>query len=169
MIQNNILDKLQPAQVEGSSWDPESIMEYEFEAGLISAPAAYENGIRPPGTVSQLDVQWMTSWYPAGQTTRALDPFASAPLDLKPKQQADFAISPPASRGYEFGTFGSGDTVAILFENVDGKLRYLAGDDDGGEERNARIGAKLFKGREYVLRVRLNWVGQSDGVAVMYW
>jgi Astacin (Peptidase family M12A) len=169
MIESNILKKLQPAQVEGSSWDPASIMEYEFESGLISEPEAYEDGIHPPGSVSQLDVQWMQGWYPAGQTARALDPFVSAPLNLEPRGQVDFTISPPSSRTYELGTLSSGDTVAILFEKVDGELRYLAGDDDGGEDRNARIRAKLFQGREYVFRVRLVWKGPSDGGAAVYW
>jgi hypothetical protein len=169
MIESNILDKLQPTQVEGSKWDPKSIMEYEFEAGLITAPAAYVGGIQPPGTISPLDVEWMTTWYPAGATAAELKPFASTQLKLTQHGQADFTISPPASRGYEFGTFGSGDTVVVLFEKVHDELRYLAGDDDGGEDRNARLQAKLFQGREYVLRVRLNWAGQSDGVAVMYW
>jgi hypothetical protein len=168
-IEHNILEKLQAAQVEGSSWDPDSIMEYEFGAGLISAPAAYENGIHPPGTISELDVRWMQGWYPADQTARPLDPFVSAPLKLAHREQANFAISPPSSRKYELGSFGSGDTVAVLFEEVDGELRYRAGDDDGGEERNARIQAKLFKGRSYVLRVRLNWAGWAGGAAVMYW
>jgi hypothetical protein len=169
-IQSNVLDKLEPAQVEGSSWDPESIMEYAFEAGLISQPQAYRQGIEPPGVVSQLDVQWMRSWYPGDRAAPStLDAFASAPLPLVPKQQTDFAISPPSSRGYEVATFGSGDTVAVLFEKVDGQLRYLAGDDDSGGERNARLELKLFQGREYVLRVRLNWAGQSGRSAVMYW
>lgn len=169
MIQSNILKKLQPTQVAGSKWDPDSIMEYEFGAGLISAPATYVNGIQPPGTVSKLDVEWMTSWYPAGATARKLEPFESTRLELGQHEQADFAISPPASRGYEFGSFGSGDTVLVLFEQVGDELRYLAGDDDGGEDRSARLQAKLFQGREYVLRVRLNWAGQGGDSAVMYW
>src|SRR5262249_53295449 len=101
--------------------------------------------------------------------TQGLEPFVSARLDPTPRAQADFTVSPPSSRQYELGTFGSGDTVAVLFEKVDGELRYVAGDDDGGEERNARIETRLLKGREYVLRVRLNWIGRSDGAAVMYW
>ena len=40
----NILRKLDPASVTGSTWDPDSIMEYEFGPGLIKEPAAYRNG-----------------------------------------------------------------------------------------------------------------------------
>jgi hypothetical protein len=169
-IEDNILTKLQPAQVTGSKWDVDSIMEYSFEAGLISEPAEYRQGIAPPGTISELDVHWMQSWYPGGQAApRALEAFASTPIASRPQEQADFEISPPSTRSYEMGTFGTADTVAVLFEKVDGQLRQLTGDDDSGEDRNARLKVKLFQGREYVLRVRLNWAGRSGQVAVMYW
>lgn len=166
----NVIRKLDPAQVEGSSWDPDSVMEYPFDEGLIVEPEAYRKGIEAPDGISSLDIEWMRTWYPGEQPAPAtLQPFQSAPLTLAPKQQADFAISPPSSRSYEIATFGAADTVAVLFELVEGELRYLAGDDDSGEDRNAHLSLKLFQGREYVLRVRLNWAGQSGQTAVMYW
>lgn len=167
---HNVIRKLEPAQVEGSSWDPKSVMEYPFPAGLIVAPEAYRRGIPGPEGISQLDIEWMRSWYPGDQAAPGkLIPFKSVPLELAPKQQADFTISPSASRKYEIATFGEADTVAVLFERVGGELRYLAADDDGGQDRNARLRLKLFRGREYVLRVRLYWAGQSGQTAVMYW
>jgi hypothetical protein len=170
MIQSNILDKLSSSQVEGSSWDPESIMEYEFGPGLILEPAQFQQGIEPPGTISELDKQWMQSWYPAGAAEpSALSPFDSVLLPSAPQGQSDFAIKPPASRKYEIATFGAADTVVVLFEKVEGKLRYVAGDDDSGAERNAHLEEKLFQGREYVLRVRVNWVGQADQASIMCW
>ena len=57
----------------------------------------------------------------------------------------------------------------MLFEDVDGQLRYVAGDDDSGEERNSSLSVKLFQGRRYVVRVRLYWAGRSGESAVMYW
>jgi Astacin (Peptidase family M12A) len=169
-IQSNVLAKLSAHQVEGSKWDWKSIMEYEFGPGLILEPAEFVSGIQPPGTISELDVEWMQSWYPAGEAQpQSLAPLATASLPTGPQAQGDFAISPPASRKYEIGTFGAADTVLVLFEQVDGELRYVAGDDDGGEERNARLEAKLFQGREYVLRARVNWAGEADRTAVMYW
>ena len=51
---HNILEKLSTNQVQGSSWDPDSIMEYEFEPGLIDEPQQYDiNGLTPPGTLSR--------------------------------------------------------------------------------------------------------------------
>jgi len=167
---HNVIRKLDPAQVEGSSWDPESVMEYPFPAGLIREPQAYQQGIKGPDGISELDTEWMRKWYPGDQPApKALQPFQSVQLALAPQQQVDFAISPPSARTYEIATFGGSDTVAVLFEQVQGNLRYVAGDDDGGEDRNAHLSLKLFQGREYVLRVRLYWPGESGQLAVMYW
>ncbi|HSD79782.1 MAG TPA: M12 family metallopeptidase [Solirubrobacteraceae bacterium] len=167
---DNVLRKLAPTDVEGSAWDPASVMEYAFPGGLIREPAQYRAGLRPPGTLSALDAQFIRTWYPPlAPVTPRLTPFQSAPVSLRPGQQVDFAVEPPASRRYQVGTFGSSDTVLVLFEEVDGQLRYLRGDDDSGQDRNARVSLKLFAGRRYVVRVRLYWAGESGETAVMYW
>lgn len=167
---HNVLRKLDPTQVDGSQWDPESVMEYPFGPDLIREPEAYRQGIPEPDGISELDKDWMRKWYPGDQAPpRALQPFQSAQATLEAQQQIDFALSPPASREYEIAVFGGGEAVAVVFERVEGELRYLAGDDDGGEPRNAHLKLKLFQGREYVLRVRLYWPGELGQLAVMYW
>ena len=98
-----------------------------------------------------------------------LKPFTSQPLSLGSGQQVDYAVLPDATRKYQFGTFGASDTVMVLFEEVDGDLRYVTGDDDSGEDRNAAFEMKLFKGRRYVVRLRLYWAGESGDTAIMYW
>jgi hypothetical protein len=61
----NILQKLSPQQVQGSTWDPDLIMEYEFEPGLIDEPEEYDiNGLTPPATLSSADKEWARKWYP---------------------------------------------------------------------------------------------------------
>jgi len=57
----------------------------------------------------------------------------------------------------------------LLFEDINGSPRYLAGDDDSGDERNAAINYKLFAGRNYVARLRLNHPGPSGKVSLMYY
>ena len=58
----NILEKLSTDQAQGSSWDPDSIMQYEFEPGLIDEPQTYDiHGLTPRGTVSAADKQWRLS------------------------------------------------------------------------------------------------------------
>jgi hypothetical protein len=145
-------------------------MEYEFPSGLIASPEAYRTGIFPPGTISKTDEEYVRQWYP-GLTDRVprLKPFESMAMPLKPGQQFDAEIMPDASRTYQVGTFGATDVVLVLFEEINGELRYLAGDDDSGEDRNALIRIKLFAGRRYVARVRLYYTWESGASALMYW
>jgi hypothetical protein len=168
---HNVLRKLDPAEVEGSSWDPNSIMEYAFRSGLIIQPADYAAGIRPPGTISDIDKQYVLGWYPTlgVEPPPTLTPFTSVPLSLKAGEQANFTLLPPDTRQYNIGTFGASDAVIVLFEDVNGELRYVAGDDDSGEDRNALLQAKLFQGRRYVLRIRLYYAWASGQTAAMYW
>src|SRR5260221_14782695 len=112
-------------------------MEYEFEPGLIAVPEQYDvNGLTPPGTLSDADKEWARKWYPpmaAALTT--LQPFQAATVELAAGRQIDFAIKPTDSRKYKIETKGGSDTLLALFEDIDGEPRYLAGDDDSGEDR----------------------------------
>jgi hypothetical protein len=167
----NILRKLDRDEVNGSVWDPHSIMQYPFSAGLILEPEQYRAGLHPPGTLSAADKEFVLRWYPpAGPAgPPALVPFRSAPLGLGPGEQADFVVEPPETREYTVGTFGDSDTVVVLFEERDDEPRYLAGQDDGGTPRNATIKAHLVKGRRYFVRVRVYSGWGSGETAVMCW
>ncbi len=166
----NVLKKLGQQDVEGSDWDPDSVMEYWFPAGLILRPEQFREGLNPPGGLSALDVAWAVKFYPALlEAMASLQPFVSSPLALHPSDQANFTVLPDETRTYRFSTFGTADTVLVLFEEVDGQLRHLESDDDGGEDRNAAFKVKLFKGRKYVARVRLYWSGDSGKTSLMYW
>ena len=167
---HNILEKLTPQQVQGSAWDPDSIMEYEFEPGLIDEPEQYDvHGLTPPGTLSSADKEWSVKWYPALKAApTTLQPFQTVSVDLSVGQQVNFVIKPTASRKYQIETKGASDTLLVLFEDIGGEPRYLAGDDDSGEDRNASIAYKLFKGRSYIVRLRLYYPGQSGKTSLMY-
>jgi hypothetical protein len=166
---HNILEKLTAQQVQGSAWDPDSIMEYEFEPGLIDEPERYDvNGLTPPGTLSNNDKQWALKWYPGMRATLpVLQPFQSVAVDLAAGQQVDYAIKPTSSQKYTIETKGASDTLLVLFEVINGEPRYLSGDDDSGEDRNARITYKLFQGRSYIVRLRLYYPGQSGKTSLM--
>jgi hypothetical protein len=168
---HNVIRKLSSLEVQGSTWDPNSIMEYPFPAGLITRPEEYQGGIFPPGTISTLDAEFVRRWYPPIGPAQppTLEPFQSMALELAEGGQADFTLTPTGTRTYQIGVFGASDTVVVLFEEIDGELRYVAADDDGGEDRNARIEAKLFQGRRYVVRVRLYSAWASGRLAIMYW
>ncbi len=166
---HNILEKLSPEQVQGSTWDPDSIMEYEFEPGLIDEPDQYDvHGLTPPGVLSTADKTWALKWYPGSTATPAgLEPFKSVAVELKAGEQIDLVFKPTESRPYTIATKGASDTLLALFEEVGGKPRYLTADDDSGEERNASITYKLFAGRTYHVRLRLYYAGQSGTTSLI--
>ena len=169
---HNIIRKLDPDDVQGSSWDPNSIMHYEFEAGLITKPVKYKRiPLIPAGGLSTRDQKWVKSFYPLlnEAQNRKLEPFRSIRFRLEPGKQENFSVIPDATRRYSFRTFGLSDTVMALFERVNGENRFRAGDDDSGYGRNASFDQKLFAGREYTLRIRLYWSFSTGDTAVMMW
>jgi hypothetical protein len=168
----NIIRKLDPREVEGSPWDPKSVMHYPFDPGLILSPPEYgRDGIYPypPGGLSAKDIEYVRKFYPPlPEQEIELKPFVSVPLKLGKDRQQNFKIAPDATRNYSFATFGSSDSVLGLFEIIDGEPRYVKADDDSGEERNATLNVKLFVGRQYILRVR-NYHNRDEQIAVMMW
>ncbi|MDN0200072.1 M12 family metallopeptidase [Streptomyces sp. S.PNR 29] len=168
---HNILRKLDPDEVNGSVWDPQSIMEYPFPSGLILEPEQYRAGLNPPGTLSAADKDFVLRWYPPAGPPEpsALAPFRSVPLGLGPGEQADFVVEPPETRAYTVGTFGDSDALVVVFEERNGEPRYLAGQDDGGTPGNTAIRARLVKGRRYVVRVRLYSAWGPGRTAVICW
>jgi hypothetical protein len=166
----NIIRKLPATDVEGTTWDPDSIMHYPFEKGLIKKPDKYRNGLHPAGGLSAKDKAWAKALYPAAKPVdEQLWPSQSVLLNIAAGEQRNLAVTPQQTRYYQFQTFGSSDSVMVLFEKQNGELRYRTADDDSGEDRNAFFRVRLTKGREYVLRVRLYYSDRPGETAVMMW
>ncbi len=169
-IFNNVLRKLDPNSVEGSEWDPHSVMQYQIGPGLIIEPARFRNGLFPNGGLSEIDKERIRVFYPEIQDDlEDLRPFDAKRLVLEPAQQANFEINPTQTRRYRIQTFGFSDTVMVLFEDNDGNLEHFAADDDSGWSRNASLNVRLVRNRRYVLRVRLYFSADSGESAVMMW
>ncbi|WP_204141421.1 matrixin family metalloprotease [Halomicronema sp. CCY15110] len=166
----NILRKLSQGEVGGSEWDPDSVMHYSFPSGLILEPEKYQQGIRPAGGLSPQDIEQTKLFYPPLEATYPeLQVFRSAMLSLAPAEQKNFTIRPDATRSYTIQTFGAADTVMVLFEDQNGDLKYVTGDDDSGTDTNARLRVRLYKDRQYVLRIRLYFNYSAGQTAVMMW
>lgn len=167
----NIIKKLSPREVTGSDWDPNSIMHYPFEAGLIKEPQKYRSGLQPAGGLSEADITWVKTFYPPLDENKfpKLELRRSVDLDIEAGMQKDFIIIPPTTRKYTIQTFGLSDTVITLFEEVGGELVFRKGDDDSGEEYNAKIAEKLVADRKYILRIRLFYSERRGETAVMIW
>ena len=168
---HNVLRKLSTSAVEGSDWDPDSVMHYGFPAGLILQPEQYRNGLRPALGLSQHDIDEVRRFYPPLNDDKnlILRPFQSQTLALAPAEQKNFTIEPQETRDYTIQTFGRSDTVMVLFEDQNGDLKFVAGDDDSGTSLNARITVRLYQGRRYILRIRLYFNFSSGETAVMLW
>jgi Astacin (Peptidase family M12A) len=167
----NILKKLEAGEVDGSHWDPNSIMHYDFATGLINRPEHYRNGITPAGGLSSSDIQQVRLFYPPLEESSypELKPAHSVALALAPAEQKNFVFLPPATRDYTIQTFGKSDTVMVLFEDISGDLKYVDGDDDSGTNLNASLKVRLYKGRRYVLRIRLYSNFSASETSVMLW
>ncbi|MGB5818248.1 MAG: M12 family metallopeptidase [Saonia sp.] len=168
---HNVLRKLPQSAVEGSAWDPNSVMHYGFGPGLIIRPPEYANGIAPELGLSETDIQEVKRLYPPIQPAQyeELAPFGFKVLSLEHSEQKNYIVKPNATRTYIIQTFGSSDTVIVLFEEVDGELRFLAGDDDSGTSLNSRIEPRLYPNRKYVLRIRLYSQYATGHTGVMMW
>ncbi len=168
----NILRKIHPDDVQGSSWDPHSVMHYPFGSGLILQPEDYRNGLNPRPGLSERDKTWIRQFYPPIDQGDFIDlePFESYPLLIESGQQVNFRIRPRQSRDYQIQTFGQSDTFMELYEEEeDSHPRFLAEDNDSGEERNARLELRLLRDRNYTLRLRLNYTEAVGNTAVMLW
>lgn len=161
----NIIRKLPINEVEGSTHDANSVMHYPFGPGLIKSPVEFINGIFPAGGLSAKDREFVKKFYPviSKDDYVILKVSQSSPLDIKPGEQKNFKFTPTRSRKYKIETFGTMDMVMVLFEKSGTEEIYLSGDDDSGEEYNAKIEMRLIKGREYIIRVRLFYAG-DEGV-----
>lgn len=167
----NIIRKLDPQQFEGSIWDPDSIMHYPFRSGLILEPAKYRNrDLIPEEGLSEIDRKEVARFYPGLDPTdyRELKRLQLERVDIEPGGQLNFVVKPEISGTYNFRTFGTSDTVMVLFEGVD-HPRFLAGDDDSGTDLNASLSLRLFGDRKYLLRLRLYWEQETGQTALMMW
>ncbi len=167
----NIIRKIPANTVDGSDWDKDSIMHYQFEAGLIRQPSAYRTQpLIPASGLSPVDIETARRIYPAlEERLPELRPFESQRFNIAAGEQVNFVIHPAISREYTLQTFGQMDTVMVLFEVRNGTPEYIDGDDDSGLDYNARIIARLQRGREYLVRTRLYYaLAQGNGAMFLY-
>ncbi|MGQ3053164.1 MAG: M12 family metallopeptidase [Roseateles sp.] len=169
----NILRKLDETTVEGTTWDPSSVMHYPFGPGLIRQPAQFQTEpLQPPGGLSAHDIAQVRKIYPAQPPVNELRELVLAEsrrLQIAAGGQIDLRIKPARTRSYQLATFGEADTLLALYEDVAGDLKFRGGDDDSGEDRNAQLKLRLQRGRSYVLRVRLYYAAAAGETAVMWW
>lgn len=168
----NVMRKILPSVIKGSKWDRDSIMHYQFKAGLIAKPKIYQTtDLIPNAGLSEVDITEARKFYPGKEKKDLpeLEPFHSKICELKESEQKDFVIKSTDTRNYTIQTFGNLDTVIVLFEDYNGTPQYVAGDDDSGYARNSKLSVRLLNGRTYFLRIRLYYASDLGKGAVMLW
>ena len=168
----NILRKISTAEVKGTNWDPNSVMEYSFGPGLIIEPKNYRTGLNPQGGLSPADKSWVTESYPGSKPKQdlvALEVGLSQKLALQAGETRAFSFTPTRTRTYKIGTFGTSDTVMVLFEVTASGNVQIAGDDDSGTDANALISMRLVKGRKYQIGIRLYYAETAAETSIMVW
>lgn len=161
----NIIRKLDIREVEGSNWDANSIMHYPFDEGQILKPEEYKGGLIPKPGLSEKDIEWAQRFYPAleEESVPLLKVDTNVSLDLSNGETRNYKIIPKHTGEYQIETFGTLDTVMVLF---DSQQRKLASDDDSGHDYNARVSSVLLKDAEYQLGVRLYYTSDVGNVGL---
>jgi hypothetical protein len=166
----NIIRKIPESEVKGTAWDPNSIMHYPFEAGLIKEPVKYAAGLHPAGGLSKLDKEWIKETYPPMPSSmQELQPFVSQVINIKNGGQANYLFKPTKTGKFTIKTFGATDSVVVVAEESKAGQAYLQGVDDSGEDHNGEIETKLEKGKVYSIRVRLLYKEPESQLALMVW
>jgi hypothetical protein len=162
-IDNNILRKLPANQMQGSAWDPNSIMEYEFGPGLVTKPVPYAKGIYPPGVLSANDIKGVKAFYPVvGEKNRvSLQVDEATQIKAASGGQDDFVFTAPSTKKYTFKTAGTLDTVMVVSEMAETENYYMSGDDDSGFDKNSKITLPLVKGRSYLIHLRVLYAPEA--------
>lgn len=136
---------------------------------MILSPPEYKNGLTPEEGLSDRDIAWVKQFYPEmdKESYTQLKAFHSEIISIDAGNQANMEFVPEESRYYTLRTFGDMDTVMVLSEFRDGENVYLSGDDDSGEDRNSVIREKLFKGKKYIINIRLFYKTSAGDTCVM--
>ena len=154
---HNVLRKYSADQLNGTRFDPDSIMLYFFPASWTT------NGIatKANDVLSQLDKEFIAGakMYPkTGATTSTATPLQ---VNNAKRTQADigkvgeedlFKFTAAADGRYVIDTRGPTDVVMKLF-GPNSETALIAEDDDSGIGSNARIAASLIAG-DYFVQVR---------------
>ena len=124
---------------------------------------------RPAGVLSKARQGLGREVVPAdeGQGRRRSSRSSPSPSISPPASRPTSSSSPPRHASTPSRRRAPPTPCSCSSRTVDGGPRYLAGDDDSGEDRNASVTYKLFKGRTYTVRLRLYYPGQTGTTSLM--
>ncbi|MGD9752430.1 MAG: pre-peptidase C-terminal domain-containing protein [Acidimicrobiia bacterium] len=164
-IRHNVLKKYSITQINGTDFDPDSIMLYFFPGSWVRSGT----GTKRNEVLSAVDKSYIASAYPdklAPVVKLAVNgPSVAATISSAGERDA-YSFDVAATATHVIETSGSTDVVMQLF-GPNSNTALIASDDDSGAGSNARISRKLVPGTYYafVRHYRPKATG-SYGIAV---
>ena len=151
MVRHNVLNRYSQNQINGTEFDPDSIMLYAFPAEwTLNGVATHSNN-----DLSELDKLFVASaeMYPEEATDTLLGVWLAETGEIAEAGEKDLFTLPIVDEDdYTFQTHGTTDVVMRLY-GPDDRTQMIAENDDGGVGRNSLIRAHLLPG-EYFLQVK---------------
>jgi hypothetical protein len=154
---HNILRKYGADQINGTAFDPDSIMLYFFPASwTLNGVGTHANGV-----LSSLDKQFIAGAKMYPRTGGTVSDAAELPVDAARRTSASigkvgeedlFRFTAATDGRYLIDTRGPTDVVMKLF-GPNSQTALIAEDDDSGVDFNARIAADLTAA-DYFVQVR---------------
>lgn len=152
-IRHNVLRKYSLDQINGTEFDPDSIMLYAFPAAwTLNGVSTHEND-----SLSATDISFVSSVYPKDTPSDTVglpvNEVSVISASIKQSGEEDLFNFDASDHGtYVVETRGNTDLVMKLF-GPDSRTSLVKEDDDSGTGRNARIEAELGSGK-YLVQVR---------------
>jgi hypothetical protein len=150
-VRHNVLEKYTADQINGTNFDPDSIMLYAFPGTWTKSG----QGTKENAKLSSVDKDFIRNAYPGGAPAAAVVKLNVAELSIKAAtiskagEQNLFSFQADKSATYTVETEGTTDVVMKLF-GPNSTTQLIAEDDDGGEGSNSRISTTLVPGAYYV-------------------
>lgn len=185
-IRHNILNKIPIGEVTGSNWDPDSVMHYPFEAGLILEPAVYRTEhLIPALGLSEQDIATTKDFYPALTPPEPEEPTdpdepedppeppaivyleRGEPINLGFADSGDemhFMFDSDPGECISVETLGSSDTILVL---KDDRGTSVKADDDSGLDRNAKVTKWSRRAQRYYVALRIVWKSQAGDSQIL--
>lgn len=150
-VRHNVLHKYQLDQINGTEFDPESIMLYAFPGTWTVAG----EGTRENSKLSKLDKQFIATTYPGVGTSRppisltVTEVSSRAGAISAPGEQDLFEFQVTTAGVHTIETTGDADLMMRLF-GPNSRTSLVGQDDDSGIGPNPSITANLVVGTYYV-------------------
>ncbi|CAN5852540.1 hypothetical protein BH11PSE8_BH11PSE8_37180 [soil metagenome] len=169
-IRHNVLEKYRADQIQGTAFDPDSIMLYFFPGSWVKSGV----GTQANDVLSAVDKGYVASAQAYPKTAPTVDDASELKVNArkrtaasigKPGEEDLYKFTVVAGGNHIIDTAGPTDVVMKLF-GPDSHTQLIDEDDDSGSGTNARIVASLMPGLYYVQVRHYNSTGGTGKYTV---